>query len=214
MTGDLSSRFLKEEASRLAQENDDLRQQVLALRQSVRARSALFDVSARIDTKVDVRQLLSEILDTSLQVLKAEEGALLLVDEASGALVFSVVRGTGADSLVGAWLPAGLGFAGWVAEHRQPQVVQDVRRDPRFYPEVDDIFGFRTRSMVCVPVLLDDGRLLGLIQVLNQVTDREFDQDDLDLMLIVAQLAATAMRRAERVIEAADRPKAPAPPAA
>jgi GAF domain-containing protein len=65
-----------------------------------------------------------------------------------------------------------------------------------------------------VPVLLDDGRLLGLIQVLNQVTDREFDQDDLDLMLIVAQLAATAMRRAERVIEAADRPKAPAPPAA
>ena len=214
MTGDLSSRFLKEEASRLAQENDDLRQQVLALRQSVRALSALFDVSARIDTKVDVRQLLSEILDTSLQVLKAEEGALLLVDEASGALVFSVVRGTGADSLVGAWLPAGLGIAGWVAEHRQPQVVQDVRRDPRFYPEVDDIFGFRTRSMVCVPVLLDDGRLLGLIQVLNQVTDREFDQDDLDLMLIVAQLAATAMRRAERVIEAADRPKAPAPPAA
>jgi phosphoserine phosphatase RsbU/P len=214
MTGDLSSRFLKEEASRLAQENDDLRQQVLALRQSVRALSALFDVSARIDTKVDVRQLLSEILDTSLQVLKAEEGALLLVDEASGALVFSVVRGTGADSLVGARLPAGLGIAGWVAEHRQPQVVQDVRRDPRFYPEVDDIFGFRTRSMVCVPVLLDDGRLLGLIQVLNQVTDREFDQDDLDLMLIVAQLAATAMRRAERVIEAADRPKAPAPPAA
>jgi GAF domain-containing protein len=78
--------------------------------------------------------------------------------------------------------------------------VRDVRRDPRFYPEVDEVFGFKTRSMVCVPILLDDGRLLGIIEVLNKVSDGEFNQDDLDLILIVAQLAATAMRRAERAI--------------
>ncbi len=216
MTHDLSARFLKDEATRLAQENDDLRQEVVALRQSVRALSSLFYVSQNITAAIDVRQLLSEILDTSLQVLKASDGSIMLVDDDSGALVFSVVRGTAADDLVGYRLPPEKGIAGWVAQHHQPQVVRDVRRDPRFFPEVDEVFGFKTRSMVCVPVLLDDGRLLGIIEVLNKVSDREFNQDDLDLILIVAQLAATAMRRAERAIES-DRsaPRAvAAPPAA
>jgi sigma-B regulation protein RsbU (phosphoserine phosphatase) len=200
MTRDLSAKFLQEQANRLTEENADLRQEVVALRQSVRALSSLFYVSERINPQVDVLQLLSEILDTSLQVLKATDGSLMLVDEESGALVFTVVRGTTADRLVGYRLPQGLGIAGWVAQHHQPQVVRDVRRDPRFYPEVDEVFGFKTRSMVCVPILLDDGRLLGIIEVLNKVSDGEFNQDDLDLILIVAQLAATAMRRAERAI--------------
>jgi GAF domain-containing protein len=205
MTRDLSAKFLKEEATRLAEENNDLRQEVVALRQSVRALSSLFYVSQNINATIDVRQLLTEILDTSLQVLKAADGSVMLIDEESGVLVFTVVRGAAAESLVGYRLPAGAGIAGWVAQHHQPQVVRDVHRDPRFYPEVDEIFGFKTRSMVCVPVLLDDGRLLGIIEVLNKVSDREFNQDDLDLILIVAQLAATAMRRAERAIESADR---------
>ena len=42
------------------------------------------------------------------------------------------------------------------------------------------------------------GRVLGVIQILNKVSDREFTQDDLDLMLVVAQLSVTAMHRAER----------------
>jgi GAF domain-containing protein len=217
MTSDLSSKFLKEEARRLAEENDDLRQEVVALRQSVRALSSLFYVSQRISSQVNVLELLSEILDTSLQVLKATDGSLMLFDDQSGALVFTVVRGTAADGLLGYRLPPGLGIAGWVAQHHQPQVVRDVRRDPRFYPEVDEAFGFNTRSMVCVPVLLDDGRLLGIIEVLNKVSDREFNQDDLDLILIVAQLAATAMRRAERAIDSGDgtRTRTPlTPPAA
>ena len=70
-----------------------------------------------------------------------------------------------------------------------PQAIHDVRRDPRFYAQVDEAFGFNTRSMVCVPVYLDDGRLLGVIEVLNKVSDKEFtpdvrftaDKDTLDL---------------------------------
>jgi GAF domain-containing protein len=61
--------------------------------------------------------------------------------------------------------------------------------------------------MVCVPVYLDDGRVLGVIEVLNKASGLEFTQDDLDQLLIIAQLAATAMRRAERAIEVAEREK-------
>jgi GAF domain-containing protein len=202
-----SLKFLKEEAARLTQENHDLRQQLSALRQSARALSSLYYVSQNITPRVDVLQLLGEILASALTGLNASDGSLMLVDEDTGDLVFSVVRGEAAGRLEGYRLPKNKGIAGWVAAQRQPQIVRDVRRDPRFFAQVDEAFGFNTRSMVCAPVYLDDGRLLGVIEVLNKASESEFNQDDLDLLLIVAQLAATAMRRAERAIEAAEREK-------
>ena len=207
-----SLRFLKEEGARLADENAQLRQEVTVLRRSVRALSALYYVSQQITPTVDVLRLLGEILDTALAVLEASDGSLMLTDEESGELVLAVVRGKAADRLLGYHLPKNVGIAGWVSAHRQPQIVRDVRNDPRFYPQVDEAFGFSTRSMICVPVTLDDGRLLGVIEVLNKASERGFNQEDLDLILIVAQLAATAMRRAERAIQTTERaaPKQPA----
>ncbi len=202
-----SLRFLQDEAVRLAQENSLLRQEVSALRQSVRALSTVYAVSQNITPEVDVLMLLSEILDAAMAVLKANDGTIMLTDEATGELVFTVVRGGAADRLVGYRLPQDVGIAGWVAQHQQPQLVRDVRRDSRFYPQVDEAFGFNTRSMVCVPVFLDDGRVLGVIEVLNKTSDRDFTQDDLNLTLVVAALAATALRRAERAIELAERDK-------
>jgi GAF domain-containing protein len=200
-------KFLKDEAARLTQENHDLRQELTGLRQASRALSALYYSSQQITPEVDVLQLLGNILDSALAGMNASDGSLMLLDEDTGDLVFTVVRGTAASRLPGYHLPKGVGIAGWVAEHREPQAVHDVRRDPRFYAEVDQAFGFNTRSMVCVPVYLDDGRLLGVIEVINKVSDKEFTPDDMDLLLIIAQLAATAMRRAERAIEAAEREK-------
>ena len=204
MTSD-SEKFLGEEGARLSRENESLRRELTALRQSARALSQLYYVSQRITPQVDVLQLLRQILDSALTALDASDGSLMLTDEETGDLVFSIVRGASAGRLDGYRLPKGTGIAGWVAQHRQPQIVRDVRRDPRFFAQVDEAFGFNTRSMVCVPVYLDDGRVLGVIEVLNKASDLEFTQDDLDQLLIIAQLAATAMRRAERAIEAAER---------
>ena len=198
-------KFLREEVKRLTDENYDLREGLRALYESVRALAALYRVSQNIDASTDILQLLGEILDASLAVLKASDGSLLLQDEVTGELVFTVVRGKVADKLTGYRLPKGAGIAGWVVEHCEPQIIVDVRHDSRFYPQVDEAFDIITRSMVCVPVYLDNGRVLGVIEILNKLSDREFDQDDLNLMLIVAQLAATAMRRAERVTEEAER---------
>lgn len=197
MTED-SLRFLKEEGKRLTEENRDLREELRALRESVHALSALYYITQNIDADTDALRLLSNILDSALAVLKASDGSLMLTDDQTGELVFTVVRGAASNSLVGYRLPAGQGIAGAVAAHRRPEIVLDVRQDPRFYSLVDEAIGFKTRSMVCVPICLDNGRTLGVIQILNKTSDRQFTQDDLDLMLVIAQLAATAIRRAER----------------
>lgn len=200
-----ATKYLREEVRRLTDENRDLREGMRAMYESVRALAALYRVSQNIDANTDILKLLGDILDTSLAVLKASDGSLLLQDENTGELVFTAVRGKSADKLIGYRLPKGVGIAGWVVEHREPQVILNVQHDTRFYPQVDEAFGNTTRSMVCVPISLDNGRLLGVIEILNKISDRGFDQDDLNLMLIVAQLAATAMRRAERVTEEIER---------
>jgi sigma-B regulation protein RsbU (phosphoserine phosphatase) len=200
-----TNKYLREEVKRLTDENRDLRDGMRAMYESVRALAALYRVSQNIDADTDVLRLLGDILDTSLAVLKASDGSLMLQDEGTGELVFTVVRSKVADQLIGYRLPKGAGIAGWVVEHCEPQVILNVQHDTRFYPQVDEAFGSVTRSMVCVPIYLDNGRVLGVIEILNKLSDREFTQDDLNLMLIVAQLAATAMRRAERATEEVER---------
>jgi GAF domain-containing protein len=204
MTED-TTKFLREEVKRLTDENHDLREALHSQNESIRALASLYHDSQKISADTDILQLLARILDVSLAVLKASDGSLLLQDEGTGELVFAVVRGKVTERLTGYRLPKGAGIAGWVVEHCEPQVILDVRHDTRFYSHVDEAFGITTRSMVCAPVFLDNGRVLGVIEILNKVSDREFTQDDLNLMLIVAQLAATAMRRAERVSEEAER---------
>src|SRR3989304_5698290 len=90
---DETTRFLKEEASRLMDENRDLREELTALRQSVRALSALYYLSQEIKPETDVLQLLTDILESALVVLKASDGSLMLVDEETSELGLVVARG-------------------------------------------------------------------------------------------------------------------------
>jgi len=196
-------RFLQQEATRLREENRELRDELTILRSSVRVLSALQDIIHQLTPDTDVIALLDDLLASALTVLGASDGSLLLIDEDTSELVFAVVHGEARDSLTGYRLPPGQGIAGWVATNRTPLVLRDVRNDPRFYPQVDETFGFQTRTLACVP-LLDGERVLGVIEAINKISDREFSPEDHDLLLIVAQLAAVAISRAETFAEQAD----------
>ena len=90
----------------------------------------------------------------------------------------------------------GTGIAGWVAQHGEPAVIQNARLDPRFSEQVDQSFHFHTHSMICVPIV-SGAKVLGVIQALNKANNDEFNRTDLTLLGVVAQLAATAMTKAE-----------------
>jgi GAF domain-containing protein len=196
-------RFIQAEANRLREENRELREELTVLRSSVRVLSALQDLIHRLTPKTDVIAMLDDLLASALTVLGASDGSLLLVDEETSELVFAVVHGEARDRLVGYRLPPGKGIAGHVAINRTPLVVRDVHNDPRFYPRVDETFGFQTRTLACVP-LLDGDRVLGVIEAINKISDREFSPEDHDLLLVVAQLAAVAIARAEVFAAEAD----------
>jgi sigma-B regulation protein RsbU (phosphoserine phosphatase) len=190
-------RSLQLEVSRLRDENRLLREEVAFLHSSIRALSALQDVIQRLTPDMNLIGLLDDLLASALAVVGARDGSLLLLDEDTGELAFAVVHGEARERLVGYRLAPGHGIAGWVAQHKTPQIVQDARGDPRFDPSVDETFGFQTRSIACVP-LLEAGRVLGVIEAVNKTSDRPFTAVDNDLLLVVAQLAAIAIQRAEK----------------
>ena len=189
-------RFLQGEVSRLRQENQELKDELTVLRSSVRGLSAIQDLIQRMTPQTDLLAVLDDLLGSALAVLGASDGSLLLKDDETDELVFAIVRGEARDRLTGYRLPPGRGIAGWVVENREPTVVQDVRKDPRFYPQVDETFGFTTQTLACVP-LLDGERIVGVIEAVNKLSNREFSAEDYHLLMVVAQLATVAIRRAE-----------------
>lgn len=189
-------RSLQHELVRLRDENRSLKEEVAFLHSSIRALSALQDVVQRLTPDMNLLSFLDDLLASALAVVGARDGSLLLQDEETGELAFAVVHGEARDRLTGHRLPPGQGIAGWVVQNKMPQVVADVHQDPRFYPDIDETFGFQTRSLACVP-LLDGNRVLGVIEAINKVSERPFTPVDHDLLMVVAQLAATTILRAE-----------------
>jgi len=193
-------RFLQIEAARLRQENREMKEELAMLRSSIRALSALQDIVQRMTPDSNLIGLLDDLLAAALAVVDASDGSLLLLDEDTEELVFAVVRGSARNQLTGFRLPPGKGIAGWVADTRKPLVLHDVRNDSRFYPQVDETFGFQTQTLACVP-LLDGDRILGVIEAINKVPGRPFTPEDNDLLMVLAQLASSAITRAEEFSE-------------
>ena len=138
--------------------------------------------------------------------MDADDGSLLLIDEETDELVFVLVHGAVQETLPGYRFDRQQGIAGWVAEHVEPAIVNNVRSDARFLPELDERSGFVTRSLMAVP-LAARGRVLGVIEVLNKRSGKNFTDDDASLLSILATLSASALDYAASApVEADEQP--------
>jgi GAF domain-containing protein len=201
-TGPLNSqRFVQQETKRLYVENAQLRQEVESLYGVLDALRALQEVSMSIDARTNILSLLDRIMASALAVIGSNDGSLLLIDNDKGELVFVVVHGSISEKLVNHRISLGQGIAGWVAKNGRAVIIPNVRADPRFSAAIDRDFNFNTRSLLCVPINLGN-RTMGVIQAVNKSDGEEFNRADLNLLGVVAQLAATALSRAEDAIQA------------
>lgn len=185
-------RFLQQECSRVKDENQHLADEVRALRRYIAALQEFQETVKQFTPEQDVLTLLDQTMDGALDLLDAADASLMLVDEETEELVFVLVQGAVRETLPGYRIGRREGIAGWVAEHAEPTIVNAVRTDVRFLPEVDERFGFETRSLVGVP-LVTRGKVLGVLEVLNKRSGEDFTEDDASLLSILAALAASAL---------------------
>ncbi len=163
----------------------------------------LVEVSALINGITESGALLDAILAVARRVMQAEAASLFLV-QPDGSLELCSASGgeipladRGGEKIV---VPRGRGVSGWVLEHRKPLLIPDAYADERFYREIDRQTGFRTRSILCVPLVSSVGDI-GALQVLNPIGRGAFDQADLEAFTAYGNLASTAidkLRTSER----------------
>ena len=154
----------------------------------------LLQVSRMLSRALDLEEVLPKALNIAETTLNGETASIILLDEKTGNLRFHIA-GEHLGSLKSLELEPGRGIAGWVLEHGEPQRVPDAYADPRFEREADKRTGFRTRSILCVP-LRAGGKIIGVVQVLNKKADEVFTNGDLALLESIATVIALAVENA------------------
>lgn len=158
-----------------------------------------------ISTSADLLNMIMDILTIALDAVGSENGSILLMDDESDELVFVAVVGDRQEELIGYRIPAESGVAGWVTRTRRSALVLDVRKDDRWISAVDQSIGFHTQSLMAVPLILGD-RILGVMEVVNALPERHFNEKDLALVQLVARLASFVFGCTEEALEKNPKP--------
>jgi adenylate cyclase len=152
----------------------------------------LLEVMNSLTAERDLDKLLHKIMHKTLEVMDAERSTLFLLDESKQELWSKVAEGVGMKEIR---VPLGAGIAGHVAKTGETVNIVDAYQDPRFNPEVDRKTGYRTRTILCMPMKSPEGRIMGVLQVLNKRTG-VFTREDEELLDALESQAAVAVQNA------------------
>ena len=163
-----------------------------ALRREQKKVALVQEVSRALSTTGDLDTLLTLIMTKVTELMEADRSTLFVVTSDGRQLWSRVSQG---GERVEIRLAVGEGIAGWVAQTREIVNIPDAYADQRFQPAVDLKSGYRTRSILSVPMLGALGGLVGVLQVLNK-QDGPFTHADEELLLALASQAAIAIENA------------------
>lgn len=187
---------------RLRRERENLTQALAQanqrLQRQVQNWATLNDIAQAITSTLDESDIFQRVMENVSRILQVEACSLLLLDQETGELEFTVTLKGDEARFSDFRLKPGQGIAGWVAQHGKPLLVPDVHQDPRFYVEVDRGTGFSSRSILCVP-LKAKGQVIGVLEAINRVGGPEgpkFIQEDLELLTTLASWVAVAVENA------------------
>ncbi len=146
------------------------------------------EVGRALSSAMDLQSLLTLIVENITILMEADRSTLYLLSE-DGQSLWSRLAQKEEGEIV---LKIGEGLAGWVASSGETINIPDAYSDDRFQPAYDKETGYRTKSILCIPMRNHFGVIIGVVQVLNKKAG-PFDKDDEDLLAALASLAASAI---------------------
>lgn len=158
---------------------------------------ALLEVSKAMGHEVLLDDLLKLILDKTTDVMEADRSSLFLYDKENNELWSKIAQGLKEGEEIR--FPVGVGIAGEVAEKKDIANIPDAYEDPRFNQAFDKASNYRTKSVLCMPMISVDGELVGVIQVINKKGGAPFNDDDIELLEALSGQAAVALQRAQLI---------------
>lgn len=146
----------------------------------------ILEVSQDLAGELQLEVLIGRIMNAAAELLDAERSTLFLHDPARQELVLRFGVGLQAREIR---IPETAGIAGAVFSSGRAENIPDPYADPRFNPEVDLRTGFRTRSILCLPIVNKKGQRIGVTQVLNRRNGAFNHKDEQRLRAFTAQVA-------------------------
>ncbi|MEG4805247.1 GAF domain-containing protein [Microcoleus sp. ARI1-B5] len=141
--------------------------------------AALLRATTTLGQSLDLETTLRAVMDQARDLMQADRSTLFLLNREANELWTKVAKADG-KTMVDLRISANKGIAGYVASTGQPLNITDAYDDPRFDPSADQQTGYRTRTVLCMPVHNAKGELIGVTQLINKnqgtftASDEEF----------------------------------------
>ena len=168
------------------------------LHRRIRKLTSILDVARAIAAERDLDRLLDLVLTEVASIVEADRCTVFIVDRREGQIWSKIAHGV-ADEIR---LPLGVGIAGHVARSGEIINLADAYADPRFNLDVDRRTGYRTGSLLCVPMKNVHGDVVGVLQTLNKIGEGPggaalaFDEEDERLLTVLGGQVAVALENA------------------
>lgn len=166
-----------------------LSEQVIDLRRKVEGMQTLLDASSTI-ASLDPHQATENIIFETCRILNCDRATIFTVDKITQELVLSVAEG--AKNIR---IPLGQGIAGTVAATGETINIVDAYSDSRFSSSADKASGYRTSTILCLPIKALDNSIIGVLQAINK-KNSTFNTTDEEVMSLLAVQAGIALQNA------------------
>ncbi len=151
------------------------------------------EIARALSSTLDLDRLLSLIMEKVTMLMEADRSTLYLFTPDGRELWSKITQG---ESVLEIRLSLGEGIAGWVAASGEVVNIPDAYNDARFNADVDKRSGYRTRSILCMPMRNNLGSTIGVIQVLNK-RGGPFTREDETLLAAMASQAAVSIENSK-----------------
>lgn len=154
---------------------------------------ALVNIGQAVAAEKNIDLLIKTIAEETKIALNADRCTIFMYDKENNELYSKVATGLDTKELR---IPADKGLAGHVVQTGETINIKDAYNDKRFNPNVDKKTGYRTKTILCMPIKNFNQEIIGVFQVLNKF-DEYFTPDDEDLLIAIASSAGISLENAQ-----------------
>ena len=154
---------------------------------------ALVNIGQAVAAEKNIDLLIKKIAEETKTALNADRCTVYMYDKEHNELYSKVATGLDTKELR---IPADKGLAGHVLHTGETINIKDAYKDKRFNPDVDKKTGYRTKTILCMPIKNFNQEIIGVFQVLNKF-DEYFTPDDEDLLVAIASSAGISLENAQ-----------------
>lgn len=157
--------------------------------------AALLKATTTLGQSLDLETTLRSVMDQARDLMQADRSTLFLLNRETNEL-WTKVATADDKTMIEIRIPANKGIAGYVASTGQTLNITDAYDDPRFNPSTDKQTGYRTRTILCMPVYNAKGELIGVTQLINK-NQGSFTSSDEEFLRAFNSQAGMALQNSQ-----------------